>query len=63
MSFLDQLLKSMKTLQGHQDSRGPKGILSRGANVYNAGSLAAHSGGGIQYGRPPKEAIKRRLFR
>lgn len=42
-----------KKLLGQQDSRGPVGILSRGANVYNGASMAAHSGGGSQFGRPP----------
>jgi len=51
-----------------QDARGPVGILSRGANIYNSGSNAAHMGGGPQYGRPrngsPQQfenAIARRL--
>lgn len=37
-----------------EDSRGPRGIFSRGANVYNGTSLSAHSGGGPQFGRPKK---------
>lgn len=41
-----------RRLKGQQDSRGPVGILSRGKNVYNGASTAAHSGGGQQYGRP-----------
>lgn len=40
-------------LLGIPDARGMAGILSRGANVYNAGAPQAHSGGGSQFGRPP----------
>jgi hypothetical protein len=63
--FLEQLMKTIQNLQGLQDSRGPQGIMSRGKNVYNASSLAAQHGGGLQYGRYPNaqyEAIQRRLF-
>lgn len=42
-----------RRLLGQQDSRGPVGMLSRGANVYGGASMAAHSGGGPQFGRPP----------
>lgn len=42
-----------RRMTGQGDSRGPSGILSRGTNVYNGGSPAAHSGGGPQFGRPP----------
>ena len=61
---LEALLKQVQLLQGMKDSRGPQGIYSRGANVYNAGSLAAQRGGGIQYGRYPayQESAYRRLF-
>lgn len=41
-----------KRLFGQQDSRGPVGMLARGKNVYNGASMAAHSGGGPQFGRP-----------
>lgn len=41
-----------RRLFGQQDSRGPVGMMARGANVYNGASLAAHSGGGSQFGRP-----------
>lgn len=41
-----------KRLQGIQDPRSSRGIASRGKNVYNATSHAAHHGGGIQFGRP-----------
>lgn len=58
---LDSVQALMKELSGHQDSRSLKGILSRGANVYKGGSSRAHSGGGKQFGRPSKKAIKRRL--
>jgi hypothetical protein len=62
--MLQQIMKQMQLLQGLKDSRGPQGILSRGANIYNAGSLAAQQGGGLQYGRynPLQEAAQRRLF-
>lgn len=43
-----------RRLTGQGDSRGSAGILSRGPNVYNGGSNAAHSGGGPQFGRPPE---------
>jgi hypothetical protein len=38
------------------DSRGPQGIMARGANVYNGGAPQAHMGGGPQFGRPPGPA-------
>lgn len=41
-----------RRLLGVNDPRGPQGIMSRGANVYNGGSPSAHSGGGPQFGRP-----------
>lgn len=47
----------MGKLQGNKDSRGLQGILSRGTNVYNGGSTAAHSGGGPQFGRPKKNPV------
>lgn len=50
----------MDRLNGIQDSRGPKGILSRGKNVYNGGTSAAHSGGGPQFGRPRKPVFSNR---
>jgi hypothetical protein len=68
---LEAMLKRIQTLQGLKDSRGPQGILSRGANVYNGGSLAAQRGGGLQYGRynplqdanpVSLEAIRRKLY-
>lgn len=48
---------SARRLSGEQDSRGPKGIFSRGKNVYNGGTGAAHSGGGPQFGRPRKSVL------
>jgi len=42
-----------RRMTGQGDSRSMPGMLSRGANVYNGGSPAAHSGGGPQFGRPP----------
>jgi hypothetical protein len=64
MGVLESILKRIQVLQGMKDSRGPQGIFSRGANVYNAGSLAAQRGGGIQYGRYPayQQSASRRLF-
>jgi hypothetical protein len=53
----------MRRLSGVKDSRGKIGIFSRGANIYNGGSKAAHQGGGVQFGRPRKEAIERRMRR
>ena len=53
----------VRRLSGVKDSRGKIGIFSRGANIYNGGSKAAHKGGGVQYGRPRKEAIERRMRR
>lgn len=60
--------KAIDNLRGIKDSRGPIGILSRGKNIYNGGSTAAHSGGGPQFGRPANgsmqqhdNAIARRL--
>ncbi len=41
-----------RRLGGLQDHRGPVGILSRGKNIYNGVSSAAHRGGGPQFGRP-----------
>lgn len=58
---LSSLQSLLKELHGHKDSRSLKGILSRGANVYKGGSSRAHFGGGQQFGRPTKKAIKRRL--
>lgn len=55
------LEKLQKVLQGHKDSRSLRGRITRGNNVYRGASLAAHRGGGIQFGRPSKAAIKRRL--
>jgi hypothetical protein len=57
--MLEELMKTMKALQGVPDSRGLQGILSRGKNVYNSTSTAAHMGGGMQFGRP---AIQRRIM-
>jgi hypothetical protein len=60
---LEAILKRIQTLQGLKDSRGPQGIMSRGANIYNGASLAAQRGGGLQYGRYPySDAAKRKLF-
>lgn len=60
-------MKSKKTLlnklQGIPDSRSAKAIFSRGKNVYSGVSHAAHSGGGVQFGRPKKAAILRRIGR
>lgn len=42
-----------RRITGQPDSRGAQGIAARGANVYNGGSMSAHSGGGPQFGRPP----------
>ena len=53
----------LKKLNGIQDARGMRGILSRGKNVYRAGSNAAHKGGGISYPKVRKSAIQRRLRR
>jgi hypothetical protein len=66
MDFLEMLAKKEKLLRGVPDSRSTQGIMSRGNNVYNGASLAAHKGGGVQFGRPKgptKEAIQRRLQR
>jgi hypothetical protein len=64
MTPMESILKRVQSLNGIKDPRGPVGILSRGANVYNQGTLAAHSGPGYpgQYGRPPQNAVQRRLF-
>jgi hypothetical protein len=67
---LESMLKRIQVLQGMKDARGPQGILSRGANIYNAGSLAAQRGGGLQYGRynplqngsVSLDAIRRKLY-
>lgn len=53
----------LRRLSGEKDSRGKIGIFSRGKNIYRGGSRSAHSGGGIQYGRPKKEALERRMRR
>lgn len=53
--------RQTNNLPGVKDSRGPVGIFSRGKNVYNGSSKAAHSGGGVQFGRPSKNAIRRRM--
>lgn len=58
-----------RRLSGVQDHRSMVGILSRGKNIYNGGSSAAHRGGGPQFGRPTgakdkvpgRSAINRRL--
>lgn len=64
MGSLEAILKRIQMLQGMKDSRGPQGIYSRGANVYNAGSLAAQRGGGLQYSQAAKRrAAQRKLFR
>lgn len=47
----------LKRLNGEQDSRSMIGMLSRGKNIYNGGSKAAHSGGGAQFGRPKENLI------
>lgn len=64
MGVLESILKRIQTLQGLKDARGPQGIYSRGANVYNSGSLAAQRGGGLQYGRYPayQQSAYRKLF-
>lgn len=51
----------LRRLQGIKDSRGPIGMFSRGKNIYGGVSNAAHKGGGIQYGRPRKAALERRM--
>lgn len=63
-SVLDAILKQVQTLNGLKDPRSTEGIFSRGANVYNGGSLAAQRGGGLQYGRYPayQQSAYRRLF-
>lgn len=62
--MLEMMMKKIKELQGHKDSRGLQGILSRGSNVYNSTSKAAQSGSGrAGIGRPPLSAIQRRLNR
>jgi len=70
LSSIDPLKKEVTRMQGiqSQDARGPVGILSRGKNIYNHGSNAAHMGGGPQFGRPRngsmqqfENAIARRL--
>lgn len=43
-----------RRLAGELDSRSRQAIFSRGKNVYNGGTSAAHSGGGPQFGRPRK---------
>lgn len=53
----------MRRLLGLKDSRGKVGIYSRGKNVYRGGTHAAHAGGGVQFGRPPKEVLARRMRR
>lgn len=62
MNQRDAVLRRLKAkkMAGEKDSRGPIGIFARGKNVYKGGSQAAHSGGGIQFGRPSKNAIRRR---
>lgn len=55
--------KTIKILQGHHDARSLRGRMARGNNVYKGTSQAAHRGGGIQFGRPKKAAISRRLNR
>lgn len=52
-----------KMLTGIQDARGSRGIASRGKNIYNSTSHAAHKGGGTQYGRPKgaKDTEKRKI--
>lgn len=39
-------------MTGQGDPRGASGIMARGANVYDGGSMSAQSGGGPQFGRP-----------
>ena len=51
MDYLSSILKR-KNPDQQPDSRSTQGILSRGKNIYNGGSNAAHRGGGPQYGRP-----------
>lgn len=58
MAPRDNLLKK---LSGVKDSRSTQAIFSRGANIYNSGSHAAHKGGGQQFGRPRREAVLRRM--
>ena len=58
MNSKDALLRR---LSGIKDSRGAVGIAARGKNIYRGGSRAAHSGGGIQFGRPRKGSISRRM--
>jgi len=48
--------KAIERRLGMQDSRGPQGIMSRGANVYNGGTPQAQSGGGPQFGRPSNQS-------
>lgn len=54
--------KNLHAVMGIVDGRSKTGIFSRGANVYNGVSKAAHKGGGPQFGRPKKKAIVRRLY-
>lgn len=49
----------LQSLSGEKDSRGIQGIFSRGKNVYHGGIGAAHSGGGPQFGRPSKPAVRK----
>lgn len=45
------------------DPRGMAGMFSRGANVYNGGSMAAHQGPNVNMGRPSmKDIAMRRLM-
>ena len=45
---------AMQRRLGMADARGPQGIMSRGANVYNGGMPQAHAGPGRPgMGRPP----------
>lgn len=59
-TYNEAAARRLKARTVGKDVRGPVGIFARGKNVYNGSSHAAHSGGGLQYGRPSKSTIRRR---
>lgn len=46
---MDRILQLLLGGGGINDPRSLQGIFSRGSNIYNGASSAAHSGGGIDY--------------
>lgn len=57
-----------RRLMGLRQAGSMSGVLSRGKNIYNGVTYAAHSGGGPQFGRPRgsrdvgmRSAINRRI--